>query len=236
MVSSRFYDVAYRWGWAPWDAVGVRDELLALLATGEVTPATHPRAIDLGCGTGANVVELAGRGFDTTGVDFSAVALHQAETRARAADVAERCRFFEVDLTAASLPPAVGAGYDLLLDFGTLDDLRPEGRARMAAHVARLARPGALVLFWCFHAPRQELPRISFHGPSRLTPGLEPGEEEQLFGEDFEITDFARPHPHAACFLLHRRARSRGASGERSASERRSRSSDEGPQKREVEK
>ena len=155
MVGSRFYDLAYRWGWAPWDAVGVRDELLALLATGEVTPVTHPRAIDLGCGTGANVVELAGRGFDTTGVDFSAVALRKAEARARAAGVDERCRFLEVDLTAPSLPPAVGS-------------------------------------------------------------------------------DFARPHPHAACFLLHRRARSRSASGERSASKRRSGSSGEGPRKREV--
>ena len=211
MVGSRFYDLAYRWGWAPWDAVGVREELRALLATGEVTPATHPRALDLGCGTGANVVELATRGFETTGVDFSAVALHKAEERARAAGVDERCRFLEVDLTAASLLPAVGAGYDLLLDFGTLDDLRPEGRARMAAHVARLARPGAVVLFWCFYGARQELPRISFHGPSRLTPTIEPGEEEQLFGEDFEIEDFARPHPHAACFLLHRRARSHSA-------------------------
>jgi SAM-dependent methyltransferase len=234
MVGSRFYDLAYRWGWAPWDAVGVRSELLTLLAAGEVTPATHPRAIDLGCGTGANVVELAGRGFETTGVDFSVVALRKAEARAHAAGVVERCRFVEVDLTAASLPPAVGAGYDLLLDFGTLDDLRPEGRARMAAHVARLARPGAVVLLWCFYGARQELPRISFQGPSRLTPGLEPGEEEQLFGEDFEIADFARPHPHAACFLLHRRARSRSASGERSASKRPAGSSGEGPRKREV--
>lgn len=211
MVSSRFYDLAYRWGWAPWDTVGVREELRALLAAGEVTPTTHPRAIDLGCGTGANVVELATRGFDTTGVDFSAVALRKGEARARAAGVVERCRFLEVDLTAASLPPAVGDGYDLLLDFGTLDDLRPEGRTRMAAHVARLARPGAVMLFWCFYAARRELPRISFHGPSRLTPGLEPGEEERIFGEHFDIVDVARPHPHAACFLLHRRAHSRSS-------------------------
>ena len=232
MVSSRFYDLAYRWGWAPWDAVGVRDELLAVLATGEVTPVTHPQAIDLGCGTGANMVELAGRGFDTTGIDFSTVALRKAEARARAAGVGERCRFVEADLTATSLPPAVGDGYDLLLDFGTLDDLRPEGRARMAAHVARLARPGAVVLFWCFYAARQELPRISFHGPSRLTPSIEPGEEEQLFGEDFKIADFARPHPHAACFLLHRRARSHSASGERSASKRPAKSSGDVPGRR----
>lgn len=204
MASARLYDTMYRW-WAPWDAVGVREELRALLADGEVTPATHPRAIDLGCGTGANVVELAARGFDATGVDFSTVALRKARARASAASVHGRCRFLEADLTAPSLPSAVGIGYDLLLDFGTLDDLRPAGRARMAAHLAELARPGGVVLLWCFYAAREALPTISFQGPSRLAPAIEPGEEHQLFDADFEVAKFARPGRHAACFLLRRR-------------------------------
>jgi SAM-dependent methyltransferase len=206
MVGARVYDWMYRW-WAPWDSVGFRPELRRLLDTGEVSPATHPRAIDLGCGTGANVVELAARGFEVTGVDFSTVALAKARERARDAGVADRCRFLEVDLTAPTLPVEVGGAYDLLLDFGTLDDLRPAGQVRMAEHVARLARPEAVVLFWCFHGPRSELPRISFHGPSRMAPGLEPGDEERLFGDAFDIEPFARPFRHAACFLLRRRAR-----------------------------
>jgi SAM-dependent methyltransferase len=204
MVSSRIYDVMYRW-WVPWDSVGFRPELRRLLDAGEVSPATHPRAIDLGCGTGANVVELAARGFDATGVDFSTVALAKARQRARDAGVEGRCRFLEVDLTAPALPASVHGPYDLLLDFGTLDDLRPAGRVRMAGHIARLARPDAVALFWCFHGPRSELPRISFHGPSRMAPGLEPGDEERLFGDAFDLELFARPNPHAACFLLRRR-------------------------------
>jgi SAM-dependent methyltransferase len=225
MVSSRIYDAMYRW-WAPWDAVGVRDELRRLLETGEVTPESHPRAIDLGCGTGANVVELATRGFDATGVDFSPVALGKARERARRAAVpGERCRFLDVDLTAPALPPAVRGPYDLLLDFGTLDDLRPAGRARMAGHIARLARPGAVVLFYCFHGDRAELPRISFRGPSRMAPGLERGEEERLFGEHFEVEPFLRPHPHIASFLLRRRA-ARPASGRARAGRRSQRAED----------
>jgi SAM-dependent methyltransferase len=205
MVGHRIYDAMYRW-WCPWDGVGVRSELQRLLADGEVTPATHPRAIDVGCGTGANVVELAARGFDATGVDFSPVALGKARQRAADAGVADRCRFLEVDLTAPVLPGEVGDSFDLLLDFGTLDDLRPAGRARMASHVARLARPGAVVLFWCFYARRAELPRISFHGPSRLSPAVEPGEEARLYGEAFDIELFDRPDPYVACFLLRRRS------------------------------
>jgi SAM-dependent methyltransferase len=219
MVSSKLYDAAYRW-WAPWDGVGVRDELRALLAAGEVTPATHPRAIDLGCGTGANVVELAARGFDATGVDFSPVALAKARERAREAGVGDRCRFLEVDLTAPALPAEVGGPFDLLLDFGTLDDLRPAGRARMAAHVARLARPGALVLFWCFYARRADLPWMSFHGPSRMAPAVEPGEEQRLYGGAFELETFARPHPHVACFLLRRRTAAAPGTADRTAAPR----------------
>jgi SAM-dependent methyltransferase len=204
MVSSRIYDAMYRW-WCPWDEVGVRPELRRLLADGEVSPATHPRAIDLGCGTGANVVELASRGFEVTGVDFSPVALTKARQRARDAGVEDRCRFLEVDLTAPVLAASVDGPFDLLLDFGTLDDLRPAGRARMADHVARLAGPGAVVLLWCFYGDRSELPRISFHGPSRLAPGLERGEEQRRFGDAFDIEVLDRPDPHVACFLLRRR-------------------------------
>ena len=204
MAGPRIYDTMYRW-WAPWDSVGFRPELRRLLDQGEVTPATHPRAIDLGCGTGANVVGLAAEGFDATGVDFSTVALAKARERARSAGMVGRCRFLEVDLTAPVLPPTVGDAYDLVLDFGTLDDLRPAGRVRMADHMAQLVRPDGVVLFWCFHGASSELPRISFHGPSRMAPGLEPGDEQRLFGEAFVIEPFSWPARNVACFLLRRR-------------------------------
>jgi SAM-dependent methyltransferase len=204
VVSSKVYDVMYRW-WAPWDGIGFRPELRQLLDTGEVAPASHPRAIDLGCGTGANVVELAARGFDATGVDFSAVAIAKARARAAAAGVADRCRFLEVDLTAPVLPTEVGGDFDLVLDFGTLDDLRAAGRDRMAAHMADLTRPDGTALFYCFYGRRSELPRVSFHGPSRMAPGLEPDDEQRLFGGAFEIEPFAQPDRFTACFLLRRR-------------------------------
>ncbi|WP_298258698.1 class I SAM-dependent methyltransferase [Bradyrhizobium sp.] len=39
------------------------------------------RILDLGCGTGRHAVELAGRGFDVTGVDFSEAMLARARER-----------------------------------------------------------------------------------------------------------------------------------------------------------
>lgn len=62
MVGSAAYNLMYR-TWAPWDSVGERPDLVDVLNRGVVTPRTHPRVIDLGCGTGANTVHLAGLGF-----------------------------------------------------------------------------------------------------------------------------------------------------------------------------
>lgn len=200
------YDLMYRIG-APWDGPP-RPELVSLVENGVLTPARLPpgRAIDLGCGTGANVRYLARHGFEATGVDFSPVALRVARKRARTEGRYESIRFLEGDLTAGEIPRIEGA-FDLVVDYGTLDDLAPAGRRAMAGLVAGLARPGAAFLFWCFWARRSDLPRMSLTGPSRMIPVMEPGEETALFGDAFSIERLATPDPstHSACFLMTRR-------------------------------
>lgn len=202
MVSARVYDAFYRW-WAPWDSAGVRDDLRSLLDTGTVSPTTHPRAIDLGCGTGANVVYLATEGFEAWGVDFSEVALRKAA--ARRAEASVECRFVHGDLTADSIP-GVDGSFDLIVDFGTLDDLRGEARERMVGTIDRLARPGSRFLCFCFFGTDADLPRISFTGPSRMTPTVRPGEVEAWFGDhwDIEVWNDHQGEPFAT-FLLERR-------------------------------
>lgn len=196
----------YRIG-APWDGPP-RPELVALVERGVLTPAHQApgRAVDLGCGTGANLLYLAQHGFDSTGIDFSTTALRTARKRADAAGLGGQVRFVEGDLTANEIPGVAGP-FDLLVDYGTLDDLDPAGRRAMATLVAKLSRPGSLFLFWCFWARRSELPRVSLTGPSRMIPVIEPGEETSLFGDDFSIERLATPDPstHTACFLMTRR-------------------------------
>lgn len=205
MVSSRFYDLAYRL-WAPWEVVGVRPELQRMVEDGSLSPANHPNVIDLGCGSGANAVFLATHGFQVTAVDFSATGLRKAERRAVQAGVAGRCRFIEADLTAPDLWDLVGGPFDLLIDASTIDDLTGSRRVAVAENVARLARPGAVMLCWCNYATAQQLPRFSLTRPSRLVPVIEPGEEHRLFGEAFDI-ELLRPSDaeFEACLLLRRR-------------------------------
>lgn len=202
MVGARAYDWMYRY-WAPWDKVGLRQDLVALLDSDRVDPDRFPRVIDLGCGTGANVVHLADLGYEAWGVDFSEVALRKAGERASAAGV--DARFVVGDLTADSIEGVQGP-FDLILDFGTLDDLRGEKRESMARTVTRLSRPGSLFLEYCFYGVTEELPRLSFKGTSKLS-HIAPGELEELFGAEWDVEPFASYEEwRIAVFLLRRRA------------------------------
>lgn len=201
MPGSWFYDLIYRFG-APWE-LGVRDQLRTVVEDGRLRAKPGDTAVDLGCGTGAMTVYLAQNGWTITGVDFSPVATRKAAERAAEAGV--EATFVNGDLTAGSIPGAPGP-FDLLLDWGTLDDLRGASRLRMAELMTSIAAPGARCFLYCFYAPRAELPRISFSGASRLSPSIEPGEMERLFGADWEIehlTEFDS-HRQEAVFLMTR--------------------------------
>lgn len=69
---------------------------LLVAATEELAPG---RALDAGCGRGANAVWLASRGWEVTGVDVSDVALADAAGAAAAQGSADRTAWVQADLT-----------------------------------------------------------------------------------------------------------------------------------------
>lgn len=211
MTSRRAYDWMYRI-FAPWSKAD-RYEIRQLVEDGPcsldaLTPPDGPpvRAIDLGCGEGGVAIWLAQAGFHTVGVDFSTVALGKARKAAARSDLGEDLlRFVQGDLTGEIIPGVPGP-FDLLVDYSTLDDLPVEARARMARLVTSLARPGARFFLDAWTAERDELPRISFSGPSRMTPVLVPGEVEELFGAAWHVERLPRPgNRFIANYLLTKR-------------------------------
>lgn len=207
------YDLMYRFG-APWEGAD-RVELRQLVADGRCSPASlrrdgtpAARAIDLGCGAGGVTIELAEAGFEVTGVDFSRVALRKARASARARGLGpDRVRLVRGDLTAGRIS-GVDGPFDLLVDYGTLDDLDGRGRTAMARYVTSLTRPGSRFFLYAFSARPEDLPRMSFSGPSKAFPGLAPGEVERLFEPAFAIDPIDRPTKRnpVATYLLERRA------------------------------
>ncbi|MGZ9930884.1 SAM-dependent methyltransferase [Streptomyces sp. NC-S4] len=65
----------------------------------EVSALAPGRALDLGCGEGADAVWLARRGWTVTGTDISGVALGRAAEHAAEAGVGDRVAFARHDLT-----------------------------------------------------------------------------------------------------------------------------------------
>jgi SAM-dependent methyltransferase len=204
-LGAKPYDAIYRRG-APWDT-GPRAELAALLESGRLTPAVGPRALDVGCGTGADCRLLADHGFDVMGVDFSKVAI----SRARAAGGAPRyvcADLFDLPTEVTHQP------FDLIFDGGTIDDLPPAGQRQAAAIVANLACPGTVLVMWCFSVQREDAPWFSRSGPSRLGGmGITPDQVDALFGAHWDIEDLPTAHPAtpAACYWMTRRSAPTGS-------------------------
>jgi SAM-dependent methyltransferase len=98
------------------------------------------RALDLGCGTGTDVLYLASRGWETTGIDFAPEAIAVASKKAHDAGV--NATFVHGD--ASRLQQAgVKGPFDLLLDIGCYHTIPAGRRDAYVAGAAAAARPGA---------------------------------------------------------------------------------------------
>lgn len=177
-----FYDLWYRFGTPPW--VGqARSELVELVQAGDLLPG---RAIDLGCGEGDNAIFLAQHGFQVTAVDFSPAAI--AKAKAKALEAGAEVDFRVDDLTRLA---NVNGDFDLLVDYGTFDDLSTKDRAAYVDQVAALTKPGAKFLLWCFEWELKTWERVA----TAILPfgniALHPGEVGNWFASTFEITQVA---------------------------------------------
>lgn len=138
------YATAYRAGIIPWEKAGRQDQptLEHLLDREEADrPDGIRRAIDLGCGRGANTKLLVDRGWDAIGVDNVRQAVDIAVRRNGLDDA----RFVIGDVRHL-VHSGVGTGFDLFLDVGCFQSLDDAGRTLMAGNVTALAEPDATVL------------------------------------------------------------------------------------------
>jgi SAM-dependent methyltransferase len=151
------YRLAYRIGLTPWEGAGdggrtQLDGLLDREEQGRSVP--FGRAVDLGCGSGAHTVNLAGRGWDVVGVDNVPRALERAQARPGA----DKARFVLGDVTRLE-EAGIEPGVELFVDIGCFHGLDDDGRERYADGVTSLATPTATMLLLAFVRGRGPLPR-----------------------------------------------------------------------------
>ena len=112
------------------------------LRLAEVAEALTPgRALDLGCGEGADAVWLADHGWQVTAVDISQTALDRAAVEAKARGVADRIDFQRRDLTE-SFPDGM---FDLV-SAAFLHSTVPMDRAKLLRRAAGAVAPGGTLL------------------------------------------------------------------------------------------
>jgi trans-aconitate methyltransferase len=106
----------------------------------EATDLPPGRALDAGCGEGADAIWLAGRGWRVTAVDFATAALRKAADHAARAGVADGIEWLHADLTTWS--PEESA-YDLVsAQFVHL----PQAAERLFVRLAEAVAPGGTLL------------------------------------------------------------------------------------------
>jgi len=155
------YELAYRVGFHPWEDAEAHApfaQKLSELLDEEERGAAPPfgRALDVGTGSGIWAVYLAKRGWGVTGVDIVEKALERA--RARVAEEEVDVRLVHGDVTALDTA-AVGAGFELVLDTGTLHRLKDDERTAMGRAIESVASPNATVLLLAWPKRRRPLIR-----------------------------------------------------------------------------
>jgi SAM-dependent methyltransferase len=132
-----------------WDSGITPPELTAFLES-------HPpgRAMDLGCGTGTNLLTMRQYGWQVTGIDFVPKAIRQARRKAQTAGL-------DVTLIAGDVsdPDLYQGHYDLILDIGCYHVLSPGQRERYHRNLADHLAPGGTFLLYGFTSADQS--RIS---------------------------------------------------------------------------
>jgi ubiquinone/menaquinone biosynthesis C-methylase UbiE len=123
----------------PWDSGISPPELLDFIEK-------HPpgSAVDIGCGTGTNVITLAQAGWQVTGVDFVPRAIRMAKRKARKAGIEA-----ELYVRDASNLTGISGPFDLALDMGCFHSLGDK-KADYLSELERILAPGGHWLMYGF--------------------------------------------------------------------------------------
>jgi SAM-dependent methyltransferase len=151
-----------------------------------VSPLKPGRALDLGCGEGADACWLAERGWTVVAVDISDTALQRAAAEADARGLTDRIEFVQHDLSDG-FPDGT---FDLI-SAQFLHSMIPFDRPRVLKQAASAVRPGGVLLIVDHAGPPPWASKLAHHHEF-------PGVEEVVGSLDLDEGEWERVRVEAA--------------------------------------
>ena len=132
--ASKLFRQRYAEGDTPWDSGVPSTELVRVIQAGLLPGRT---ALEFGCGTGTNAVELARSGYQVTAVDLVDLAVKKARAKAKKAKV-------KIDFRVGDLiKDDLGGPFDVVFDLGVYHGIRNRDLAGFLAALDRTTRTGS---------------------------------------------------------------------------------------------
>jgi ubiquinone/menaquinone biosynthesis C-methylase UbiE len=103
------------------------------------------RAIDIGCGTGTNIITLAKAGWQVTGVDFAPRAIQLAKQKLKSTKT-----HAELYVSDATHLKGVVGPYEFALDIGCFHSIPKAGKADYLQQLDRILAPNGFWLMYGF--------------------------------------------------------------------------------------
>lgn len=138
----KFWEDIYKGQQTGWDLGGPTPVFQRLLDSGRFLPG---RMFVPGAGSGHDALEFARRGFDVTAVDFAAEA-----TRALSAQVEPGMALKVMQADIFELPHTLDGTFDYVLEYQCFCAIDPLRRPDYADLIARLLKPGGLIIQLAF--------------------------------------------------------------------------------------
>jgi len=135
-VNPMFFE-AYR-GRPPWDIGRAQPAFVELANEGRMPGSL----LDLGCGTGDNVLEMADQGHDAWGIDIVPAAIQQAEAKMHLRGLDGQAHFLVGDALELE---EVGRTFDTVIDCGLYHGLSDPERELYERSIRSVSHPGTLL-------------------------------------------------------------------------------------------
>jgi len=125
-------------GRPPWDTGVSPPELMAFLDMSQ-----PGRALDVGCGTGTNLLSIAKKGWDVVGIDIAWLSVFRARVKLRKAKLPARVIYGDVTGELNFSTP-----FDFILDIGCYHSLFTGGRLAYRDNIRKWLKPGGTFMIY----------------------------------------------------------------------------------------